>query len=156
MRVAVLIPCFNEEAGIAKVASDFRRALPNAAIFVYDNNSTDRTAERAAAAGAKVRQHRVQGKGQVVRRMFADVEAEIHVLVDGDDTYDAAAAPKLIELLVSEQLDLVSAARISANKRAIDLAIVLAIEPFRAWYGLYLAGNSMIFSPATKYCHGVS
>ena len=118
MRVAVLIPCFNEEAGIAKVASDFRRALPDAAIFVYDNNSTDRTAERAAAAGAKVRQHRVQGKGQVVRRMFADVEAEIYVLVDGDDTYDAAAAPKLIELLVSEQLDLVSAARISANKRA--------------------------------------
>ena len=118
MRVAVLIPCFNEEAGIAKVASDFRRALPDAVIFVYDNNSTDRTAERAAAAGAKVRQHRVQGKGQVVRRMFADVEAEIYVLVDGDDTYDAAAAPKLIELLVSEQLDLVSAARISANKRA--------------------------------------
>lgn len=121
MRVAVLIPCFNEEAGIAKVIGDFRRALPDAAIFVYDNNSTDRTAELAAATGAKVRRHRIQGKGHVVRRMFADVEAEIYVLVDGDDTYDAAAAPNLIALLVDEGLDFVNAARVTVDKHAYPL-----------------------------------
>jgi glycosyltransferase involved in cell wall biosynthesis len=113
--IAVLIPCFNEERTVAKVAKDFRDSLPGAAIYVYDNNSTDRTAERAIGAGAIVRSHRVQGKGHVVRRMFADIEADVYVLVDGDDTYDAAAAPDLVALLFDEQLDLVNAARVSAD-----------------------------------------
>ena len=94
-RIAVLIPCYNEEATIAKVVRDFRDNLPGAVITVYDNNSSDATAERAREAGAVVRFEARQGKGNVVRRMFADVEADIYVLVDGDDTYDAAAAPSL-------------------------------------------------------------
>src|SRR5919201_1891621 len=101
-RVAVLVPCFNEEAAIAKVVADFRAALPEAAIYVYDNNSTDRTAEVARAAGATVRREVHQGKGNVVRRMFADVDADIYVLVDGDLTYDAGAAGKLIDALVMD------------------------------------------------------
>ena len=88
--VAVLIPCYNEETAIGKVVGDFRQALPQAAIYVYDNNSRDRTAEVARAAGAIVRTETLQGKGNVVRRMFADIEADIYVLVDGDATYDAA------------------------------------------------------------------
>ena len=91
--VAVLIPCYNEEAAIRKVVEDFRTRLPDATILVYDNNSTDRTRQVARAAGAQVRSERLQGKGHVVRRMFADVEADIYVLVDGDDTYDASVAP---------------------------------------------------------------
>src|SRR5260370_19228072 len=91
-RLAVLMPCFNEEAAIAKVVADFRAALPEAVIYVYDNNSTDRTAEVARAAAALVRRALHQGKGNVVRRMFADVDADIYVLVDGDATYDAPAA----------------------------------------------------------------
>jgi glycosyltransferase involved in cell wall biosynthesis len=92
LRVAVLVPCFNEEAAIATVVGDFRKALPAAEIFVYDNNSRDRTVEVARAAGAEVRSERRQGKGHVVRRMFADIEADIFVLVDGDATYDARRA----------------------------------------------------------------
>lgn len=109
--VAVLIPCYNEETPIAKVVADFRAALPGAVIYVYDNNSTDRTAELATAAGAVVRFEPLQGKGYVVRRMFADVEADIYVLVDGDDTYDAASAPKMIDLLLAGPLDMVNGAR---------------------------------------------
>src|SRR5215510_15693441 len=92
-RVAVLVPCFNEEAAIGKVVADFRAALPDAAIYVYDNNSADRTVEAAAKAGAIVRRETHQGKGRVVRRMFTDVDADIYVLVDGDATYDAPSAP---------------------------------------------------------------
>jgi len=92
LRIAVLVPCFNEEAAVATVVSDFRKALPTAEIFVYDNNSRDRTVEVARAAGAIVRSERRQGKGHVVRRMFADVDADVYVLVDGDATYDAASA----------------------------------------------------------------
>lgn len=110
-QVAVLIPCHNEEAAIAKVVADFRKALPDATIYVYDNNSTDRTTQRAEAAGALVRRERLQGKGHVVRRMFADIEADAYVLVDGDDTYDAAAAPEMLRLLLERHLDMVSAAR---------------------------------------------
>ncbi len=110
--VAVLIPCFNEEAAIAKVVGDFRAALPAAEIYVYDNNSTDRTAAMARAAGAEVRMERLQGKGHVVRRMFADIDADIYVLVDGDDTYDSAAAPAMVRLLRESRLDMVSAARV--------------------------------------------
>ena len=97
MRVAVLVPCFNEEAAVATVVADFRKALPSADIFVYDNNSSDRTVAVARDAGAQVRSERRQGKGHVVRRMFADVDADIYVLVDGDATYDAASAPRMID-----------------------------------------------------------
>lgn len=109
--IAILIPCFNEEAAIAKVVSDFRTALPYARIYVYDNNSTDRTALEARAAGAIVRHEVLQGKGHVVRRMFADIDAEAYVLVDGDDTYETEAAPAMIRLLFDRQLDMVSATR---------------------------------------------
>jgi len=115
---AVLIPCFNEEATIAAVVNDFRQALPDAQIFVYDNNSRDRTVEVALEAGAIVRSEPLQGKGNVVRRMFADIEAEVYVLVDGDSTYDAAAAPAMIALLVRQQLDMVNGARVTDIKEA--------------------------------------
>jgi glycosyltransferase involved in cell wall biosynthesis len=110
-RIAVLLPCYNEEAAIAQTVAGFRAALPDAAIYVYDNNSADRTREVAAKAGAIVRTEKMQGKGHVVRRMFADVEADIYVMADGDATYDAAAAPALVARLVDEQLDMVVGAR---------------------------------------------
>lgn len=110
-RVAVLIPCRNEEASIGKVVSDFQAALPLAVVYVYDNNSTDLTILEARAAGAVVRRETQQGKGHVVRRMFSDIDADIYVLVDGDDTYDAQAAPGMLRLLTERQLDMVSAAR---------------------------------------------
>ena len=110
-RIAVLIPCYNEEATIANVVRDFRACLPSSVIYVYDNNSGDATAERAREAGAVVRLETSQGKGNVVRRMFADIEADIYVLVDGDDTYDACAAPGLIDKLIEEELDIVSGRR---------------------------------------------
>jgi glycosyltransferase involved in cell wall biosynthesis len=111
-RIAVLIPCFNEEAAIASVISDFRKALPSAEIFVYDNNSSDRTIAAAREAGAQVRSERRQGKGHVVRRMFADIDADIYVLVDGDATYDAASAPRMIDALVTDHLDMVVGFRV--------------------------------------------
>lgn len=109
--IAVLLPCYNEEAAIAPTVAGFRAALPTAAIYVYDNNSADRTGAAAAAAGAIVRTERVQGKGAVVRRMFADVDADIYVMADGDATYDAASAPALVARLLDEQLDMVVGAR---------------------------------------------
>jgi glycosyltransferase involved in cell wall biosynthesis len=112
MRVAVLVPCFNEEAAVATVVADFRKALPTAEVFVYDNNSSDRTVAVAREAGAQVRSERRQGKGHVVRRMFADVDADIYVLVDGDATYDAASAPRMIDRLLSERLDMVVGFRV--------------------------------------------
>jgi glycosyltransferase involved in cell wall biosynthesis len=111
-RIAVLLPCYNEEAAIPATVAGFRAALPDAAIYVYDNNSSDRTVEVAAAAGAVVRTERMQGKGHVVRRMFADVEADIYVMADGDATYDAAAAPALIAKLIDERLDMVVGTRV--------------------------------------------
>lgn len=116
--VAVLIPCFNEEAAIGKVVTDFRAALPEAAIYVYDNNSKDRTTIMARAAGAEVRTERLQGKGHVVRRMFADIDADIYLLVDGDDTYDADASPGMVRLLLERRLDMVCAARITPDATA--------------------------------------
>lgn len=116
--IAVLIPCYNEQASIAKVIGDFRKALPAAGIYVYDNNSTDRTMELARDAGAIVRRESLQGKGHVVRRMFADIDADIYILVDGDDTYDAGSAPGLVETLMEMQLDMVSAARESRDSRS--------------------------------------
>ena len=112
LRIAVLLPCYNEEAAIAQTVAGFRAALPLAAIYVYDNNSRDHTVEAAAAAGAIVRHERVQGKGAVVRRMFADVDADVYVMADGDATYDAAAAPALVARLVDEQLDMVVGSRL--------------------------------------------
>ena len=113
LRTAVLIPCHNEEAAIGSVVQGFREALPSAAIYVYDNNSSDRTADVAAAAGAIVRAESHQGKGFVVRRMFADIEADIYVLVDGDGTYDPEAVPDLIDLLRAGPLDMVNGARVT-------------------------------------------
>lgn len=110
--IAVLLPCYNEEAAIARTVADFRAALPNATIYVYDNNSRDRTVEVARAAGAVVRTERIQGKGAVVRRMFADVDADVYVMADGDATYDAASAPRLVTALLDEQLDMVVGSRI--------------------------------------------
>lgn len=118
LRIAVLLPCYNEEAAIAQTVAGFRAALPDAAIYVYDNNSADRTTEVAAAAGAIVRCERMQGKGHVVRRMFADVEADIYVMADGDSTYDASAAPTLISRLINERLDMVVGARKSEVEEA--------------------------------------
>ncbi len=116
--VAVLVPCFNEETAIALVVEDFQKALPNAKIYVYDNNSTDRTASVASAAGAIVRREGQQGKGNVVRRMFADVEADVYVLVDGDNTYQASAAPAMVDQLVSGSLDMVTGCRVTEIKDA--------------------------------------
>jgi glycosyltransferase involved in cell wall biosynthesis len=118
LAVAVLVPCYNEEAAIAKVVADFRQALPDATIYVYDNNSSDRTAEIASAAGAIVRGERRKGKGNVVRRMFQDIEADVYVMVDGDDTYDAARARELVDRLVTENLDMVVGRRVETHQDA--------------------------------------
>lgn len=117
-RIAVLLPCFNEAAAVAQTIAGFRQALPEADIFVYDNNSRDGTREVAAAAGAVVRTEAMQGKGNVVRRMFADIDADIYVLADGDATYEAAAAPGMIERLIDTQLDMVVGARRSEVEAA--------------------------------------
>ena len=118
LRIAVLVPCFNEEAAVATVVSDFRKVLPTAEIFVYDNNSRDRTVEVARAAGAIVRSERRQGKGHVVRRMFADVDGDIYVLVDGDATYDAPSAPRMIDALINDHLDMVVGFRVDQSVAA--------------------------------------
>jgi glycosyltransferase involved in cell wall biosynthesis len=128
--IAVLLPCYNEEAAIAQTVAGFRAALPNAAIYVYDNNSRDRTVAVAREAGAIVRTERMQGKGNVVRRMFADVDADIYVMADGDATYDAASAPALIARLRDEQLDMVVGSRTGE-----------AVEAYRRGHRL---GNRML------------
>ena len=111
LRVAVVVPCLNEEATVARVVGDFQAALPEAEIYIFDNGSSDRTAAVAREAGALVRRELLPGKGNVVRRMFADVEADVYVLVDGDATYDAAAAPAMIALMLERGLDMVVGAR---------------------------------------------
>ena len=118
LRIAVLLPCYNEATAIAQTVADFAAALPDATIYVYDNNSSDATADVARAAGAIVRTERMQGKGHVVRRMFADVEADIYVMADGDATYEAAAAPKLVKMMLDETLDMV----VGARKSEVDAA----------------------------------
>ena len=117
-RVAVILPCYNEESAIAQTVAGFRAALPDARIYVYDNNSRDRTADVARASGAIVRTERMQGKGNVVRRMFADVDADIYVMADGDATYDAASAPTMVARLIDERLDMVVGARANAEDAA--------------------------------------
>ncbi|ATR20278.1 Glycosyltransferase involved in cell wall biogenesis [Roseomonas mucosa] len=114
-RIAVLVPCRDEEAAVGEVVRGFRAALPGATVYVYDNNSTDRTREVAAAAGAVVRSESQPGKGSVVRRMFADIEADAYVLVDGDGTYDASAAPEMVRRLLEERLDMVTAIRVDES-----------------------------------------
>jgi glycosyltransferase involved in cell wall biosynthesis len=116
--VAVVVPCHNEEATIAKVVADFRQALPQATVWVFDNASTDATAERAREAGAHVRYVPLRGKGQVVRRMFADVDADLYVLVDGDDTYPSEAAPHMVRTLLDRHLDMLVARRVEAPEQA--------------------------------------
>jgi glycosyltransferase involved in cell wall biosynthesis len=116
--IAVLIPCYNEGLTIAKVVTDFQTALPGATIYVYDNNSTDNTVDEADKAGAIARNEPLQGKGNVVRRMFADINADIYVLVDGDDTYDAPSAPVMAARLAEQQLDMVNGARVTDIKQA--------------------------------------
>lgn len=117
-KVAVLVPCYNEEVAIGKVISDFRLSLPDADIYVYDNNSKDRTVEVAKAAGAIVRGVTRQGKGNVVRQMFADIDADAYVLVDGDDTYDAFCAPEMVQMLVTDKLDMVVGVRVTDEQEA--------------------------------------
>lgn len=118
MRVAVLIPCYNEEATVSSVVTAFRDALPQAKIYVYDNNSTDATIARALAAGAVVRTEPQQGKGAVVRRMFRDIEADFYVMVDGDMTYDASIAPAMLAKAVDEHLDLINCVRCETEQEA--------------------------------------
>jgi len=135
-RIAVLVPCYNEAAAIAGVVHDFRRVLPDADIRVFDNASSDDTAAVALAAGAVVHGVGLRGKGNVVRRMFADVDADIYVLVDGDGTYDAASAPRLIELLRSERCDMVVAARQHTSADAYRRGHVLGnrmLTGFLSW-----------------------
>lgn len=117
-KIAVLVPCYNEEVAIAKVVEDFRTALPEATIFVFDNNSTDNTVAVARAAGARVFRETRQGKGYVVRRMFTDVEADIYVLVDGDATYDAPSVRRMVGLIIDERLDMVVGSRVHSDKAA--------------------------------------
>ena len=117
-RIAVLLPCYNEEATIGATVEGFRAALPNATVYVYDNNSRDRTSEIAAASGAVARSERQQGKGHVVRRMFADIDADVYVMADGDLTYDPGSAPQMVALLLTEQLDMVVGTRRHEAKEA--------------------------------------
>jgi glycosyltransferase involved in cell wall biosynthesis len=118
LRVAVLVPCYNEEKSIARVVADFSAALPQAEVYVYDNNSTDNTSAAAAGAGAVVRRESHQGKGHVVRRMFTDVEADIYVLVDGDATYHAPSARNMVARLLDDRLDMVVGARVDKEQSA--------------------------------------
>ncbi len=139
VRVAVLLPCYNEAAAIGVTVRDFAAALPDATIYVFDNNSSDSSVEVAAAAGAVVRRVRQQGKGHVVRRMFADVEADIYVMADGDATYEAAAAPALIEAMLADNLDMVVGARKSeveaAYRRGHRLGNMLLTGLLRQLFG---------------------
>lgn len=114
-KIAVLIPCYNEEKTVGKVVADFKRELPEAAIYVYDNNSTDKTSEIAAASGAIVRHEYVQGKGNVIRRMFRDINAECYIITDGDDTYPAECAPKMAEAVLERNVDMVVGDRLSST-----------------------------------------
>jgi len=136
LRIAVILPCFNEEAAIVDTVAGFRTALPTASIYVYDNNSRDRTAELARAAGAVVRTEKQQGKGHVVRRMFADVDADIYVMADGDLTYDPKAAPDMVRMLVDEQMDMV----VGTRKHAVA----------EAYRGGHVIGNRLFTGLLTR------
>ena len=146
-RVAVLLPCYNEEAAIGATVEGFRRALPEATVYVYDNNSKDRTREVAAAAGAVVRTETQQGKGCVVRRMFADVEADVYLMADGDLTYDPAFAPELVRLVLTDKLDMVVGIRKHDASEAYRGGHVLGNKLFtRLLAGLFGRSFTDIFS----------
>jgi glycosyltransferase involved in cell wall biosynthesis len=146
-KIAVLLPCYNEEAAIAATVAGFRATLPQAAIYVYDNNSSDRTRDVAAKAGAIVRTERQQGKGNVVRRMFADVDADVYVMADGDLTYDPKAAPAMVDLLLAEQLDMVVGTRRHEEKEAYRRGHALGNRAFTGLLsGLFGRSFSDIFS----------
>jgi glycosyltransferase involved in cell wall biosynthesis len=146
-RIAVLLPCYNEEAAIAATVAGFRKALPGATVYVYDNNSSDRTCAIAAKAGAVVRTERQQGKGHVVRRMFADVDADIYVMADGDLTYDPKAAPAMVAMLAAEQLDMIVGTRKHEAKAAYRGGHVLGNRIFTGLLaGLFGRSFSDIFS----------
>jgi glycosyltransferase involved in cell wall biosynthesis len=146
-RIAVLLPCYNEEAAIAATIAGFKAALPGATIFVYDNNSSDRTVEVARTAGAIVRTEKQQGKGHVVRRMFADVEADVYIMADGDLTYDPNSAPAMVELLLAEELDMVVGTRRHEAKDAYRGGHVLGNRLFTGLLsGLFGRSFSDIFS----------
>lgn len=143
----MLLPCYNEEAAIGATVERFRAALPSAQIYVYDNNSADRTRAVAAAAGAIVRSERQQGKGHVVRRMFADVDADVYVMADGDLTYDAGSAPAMVEMLLDDQLDMVVGTRRHEEKDAYRGGHVLGNRMFTGLLaGLFGRSFSDIFS----------
>ena len=146
-RIAVLLPCYNEEAAIAATVAGFRAALPGATIYVYDNNSRDQTREEAAAAGAVVRTERQQGKGHVVMRMFADVDADVYVMADGDLTYDPSSAPGMVDLLLADQLDMVVGTRRHTEKDAYRGGHILGNRLFTSLLsGLFGRSFSDIFS----------
>jgi glycosyltransferase involved in cell wall biosynthesis len=146
-RIAVLLPCYNEEAAIGATVRGFRAALPAATVYVYDNNSRDRTREAAAEAGAVVRSERQQGKGHVVRRMFADVDADIYIMADGDLTYDPRSAPAMVDTLLAEQLDMVVGTRRHDEKNAFRGGHVLGNRVFTGLLsGLFGRSFSDIFS----------
>ena len=146
-RVAVLLPCYNEQAAIERTIAGFRAALPGATIHVYDNNSSDRTVELAQAAGAVVRTERQQGKGNVVRRMFADIDADVYVMADGDLTYDPLAAPTMVAMLLDEQLDMVVGTRKHEHAGAYRGGHVLGNRLFTGLLsGLFGRSFSDIFS----------
>ena len=146
-RIAVVLPCYNEEAAIGATITGFRAALPGAAIYVYDNNSADRTREVAERAGAIVRSERQQGKGHVVMRMFADVDADIYVMADGDLTYDPSAAPVMVNMLIADQLDMVVGTRRHSEKQAYRGGHVLGNRIFTGLLsGLFGRSFSDIFS----------
>ena len=143
----MLLPCYNEEAAIAATVAGFRAALPDAVIYVYDNNSRDRTREFGAKAGAIVRTERQQGKGHVVRRMFADIDADVYVMADGDLTYDPKAAPAMVDQLLAEQLDMVVGTRRHDAKDAYRGGHVLGNKLFTGLLaGLFGRSFSDIFS----------
>ena len=147
MRIAVLLPCYNEEAAIGATVAGFRAALPGATVYVYDNNSRDRTREIATQAGAVVRTERQQGKGHVVRRMFADIDADIYVMADGDLTYDPQAAPAMVDQLVADQLDMVVGTRRHDKEDAYRGGHVLGNRVFNGLLsGLFGRSFSDIFS----------
>jgi glycosyltransferase involved in cell wall biosynthesis len=146
-KIAVLLPCYNEEAAIAATVAGFRAALPGATIYVFDNNSRDRTREVAAEAGAVVRSERQQGKGHVVRRMFADIDADVYVMADGDLTYDPKAAPQMVDLLLAEQFDMVVGTRRHEEKDAYRGGHVIGNKLFTGLLsGLFGRSFSDIFS----------
>ena len=125
-KIAVLIPCYNEEKTVEKVVTDFRRVLPEATIYVYNNNSSDRTAELAAKAGAVVRNEYMQGKGNVIRRMFREIDAQCYIMADGDDTYPAEHARDMADRVLNRQADMVVGDRLSSTSRRIP-------DPFTTW-----------------------